>query len=221
MGCFMMHIVENYFTNIESYHRIVTSHYKDYLDMIEDYNHYSQGKDFLDVDEETQNLLYAIQRSMDESAMVIIAFSQMTIESFCNAYLRKSYSKKILTRWNFEKRLNETISLLLVSSGISVTKKDLPNYYGDGVSELLKKRNKIVHRYPVIVRFPISKRLNSKNLRKFENAAKVGAEEIEKQALRRIDSLVVKRISEAYPTFIKTLSDAGCTFENIPFSFKV
>lgn len=215
-----MTIVESYFTNIESYHRIVTSHYKEYLDMIEDYNNYSQGKDFSDVDDETQNLLYAVQRSMDEAAMVIIAFSQMTIESFCNAYLRKSYSKKDLSGWNFERRLNKTISLLLASSGISVAEKDLPNYYGEGVSELLKKRNKIVHRYPVIVKFPISKTLNSKNLKKFKRAAKAGAEEIEKQVLRRIDRSVVKKISEAYPTFIKTLTDAGCTFEDIPFKYK-
>ena len=213
--------IKTYFTNIESYHRIVACHYKDYLNMIEDYNNYSNGKDFSDVDEETQNRLYAVQRSMDETAMVIIAFSQMTMESFCNTYLRMSYSKKDLSGWNFERRLNKTISLLLASSGISIAEKDLPNYYGDGVSELLKKRNKIVHRYPVIVEFPLSKTLTPKNIKKFENVAKAGAEEIQKQVLRRIDRTLVKKISEAYPTFIKTLTDAGCTFENIPFMYKV
>ena len=62
--------------------------------MIKDYDNYSNGKDFSDLDEETQNIIYAVQKSMDEAAMVIIAFSQMTIESFCNAYLIKTYSKR-------------------------------------------------------------------------------------------------------------------------------
>lgn len=213
--------VENYFTNIESYHRIVTSHYKDYLNMIEDYNYYSQGKDFYDADEDTRNRLYAVQKSMDETAMVIIAFSQMTIESFCNAYLMKKYSKKELLGWNFELRLKKTISLLFADSGISVADKNLANYYGEGITELLKKRNKIVHRYPVIVRFPIYKTLNAKNLEKFKRAAKTGAEAIEKQALHRIDRTAVKKISEAYPTFIKRLTDAGCTFGDIHFRYQV
>ena len=60
-----MKTVENYFTNIESYHRIVTSHYHDYLEMIKDYDNYSNGKDFSDLDEETQNIIYAVQKSMD------------------------------------------------------------------------------------------------------------------------------------------------------------
>ena len=215
-----MIIKENYFTNIESYYKIVTSHYKDYLDMIEDYNNYSQDKDFLEVDEETQNILYAIQKAMDETAMVIIAFSQITVESFCNAYLRKSYSKKALFGWNFEKRLNETIYLLLASSGITLAKKEFSNYYGEGVTELLKKRNKIVHRYPVIVKFPVGETLNSRELNKFEKAARAGAEEIKNQALRRIDRSVVEKISDAYPTFIKNLTNAGCSFENVPFRYK-
>lgn len=87
---FIMTTVENYFTNIESYQRIVSSNYNRYLDMISDYNNFSNGKDFFNVDEETQNFLYAVRKSMDETAMVIIAFSQMTDESFCNAYLIKS-----------------------------------------------------------------------------------------------------------------------------------
>ena len=216
-----MKTVENYFTNIESYHRIVTSHYHDYLEMIKDYDNYSNGKDFSDLDEETQNIIYAVQKSMDEAAMVIIAFSQMTIESFCNAYLIKTYSKKVLSSWSFEKRINTTISSLLLTAGVCVSKKDLPNFYGDGISELMKKRNKIVHRYPVIVEFPISDKLDSKAIKRFVKASKVGAEKIEKQALRRIDRSVVQQISLAYPTFIKKLADAGCKLENLPFRYKV
>ena len=101
-----MAIIENYFTNIESYQRIVSTNYDRYLDMVKEYNNFSKGKDFGDVDEETQNLLYAVQKSMDEIAMVIIAFSQMTVESFCNAYLIKSYSRKVLSSWSFKKKIN-------------------------------------------------------------------------------------------------------------------
>ena len=100
-------------------------------------------------------------------------------------------------------------------------KKDFPNFYGDGISELMKKRNKIVHRYPVIVEFPISDKLDSKAIKRFVKASKVGAEKIEKQALRRIDRSVVQQISLAYPTFIKKLADAGCKLENLPFRYKV
>ena len=85
----------------------------------------------------------------------------------------------------------------------------------------MKKRNKIVHRYPVMVEFPISDKLDSKAIKRFVKASKVGAEKIEKQALRRIDRSVVQQISLAYPTFIKKLTDAGCKLENLPFRYKV
>ncbi len=213
-----MTTVENYFTNIESYQRIVSSNYNRYLDMISDYNNFSNGKDFFDVDEETQNLLYAVRKSMDETAMVIIAFSQMTVESFCNAYLIKSYTRKTLSNWSFRRKINKTISLLLHDSGISIKETDLPNYYGEGITELLKNRNKIVHRYPVIIKFPVGDDID---IKKFKKTSKKAALEIENQSLRRIDSTVVEKISEAYPSLIKTLSNAGCTFENIPFRYKV
>ena len=213
-----MTTVENYFTNIESYQRIVSTNYDRYLDMVKDYNNFSKGKGFLDVDEETQNLLYAVQKSMDETAMVIIAFSQMTVESFCNAYLIKSYSRKVLSNWSFKKKINKTISLLLLNSGIKFKESDLENYYGEGIAELLKKRNQIVHRYPIIIKFPVGDDID---IRKFKKVSKKAALEIKKQSLHRIDSDVVEKISKSYPSFINKMSDVGCSFENIPFRYKV
>lgn len=213
-----MAIIENYFTNIESYQRIVSTNYDRYLDMVKEYNNFSKGKDSGDVDEETQNLLYAVQKSMDEIAMVIIAFSQMTVESFCNAYLIKSYSRKVLSSWSFKKKINKTTSLLLLNSGIKFKETDLENYYGEGITELLKKRNQIVHRYPVIIKFPVGDDID---IRKFKKVSKKAALEIEKQSLHRIDSDIVEKISKSYLSFIKNLSDAGCAFEKLPFRYKV
>lgn len=211
----MKKIMPKYFTNIESYDKIVKSHYKDYLDMVLDYDSYANGKTFFEVDDETKDMLYAIQNSMDQNAMVIIAFSQMTIESFCNAYLIQNISKKQLQLMTFESKLRRTIRELMLASGKSLTKKEVTSLYGVGLTELINKRNKIVHRYPVIVNF------NMTSVEKMEKTAKQGAIEIKRQSLRRIDRNVVKDIAYAYSTFIKNLSNAGCTFDKLPFKYKV
>ena len=152
---------------------------------------------------------------MDQNAMVIITFSQMTIESFCNAYLIQNIPKKQLQMMTFESKLQKTIRELMSASGKSLTKKEVKNIYGDGLSELIFQRNKVVHRYPVIVNF------NMTSVAKMKKTAIQGAMEIKRQSLRRIDRNIVKNIAYAYSTFIQNLSDAGCTFDNLPFSYKV
>ena len=211
----MKKIMPKYFTNIESYDKIVKSHYKDYLDMVLDYDSYANGKTFFEVEDETKDMLYAIQNAMDQNAMIIIAFSQMTIESFCNAYLIQYTPKKQLQSMTFEPKLRMTIRRLMLTSGKRLTNKEITNMYGVGLTELINKRNKIVHRYPVIVNFDMT------SVVKMEKTAKQGAIAIKQQSLRRIDRNTVKDIADAYPTLIQNLSNAGCTFDNLPFSYKV
>ena len=211
----MKKIMPKYFTNIEAYDKIVKNHYKDYSEMILDYDSYANGKTFFEVDDETKDMLYAIQNAMDQNAMVIITFSQITIESFCNAYLIQNIPRKQLQLMTFESKLQKTIRELMSTSGKSLTKKEAKDLYGVGLSELLLHRNKVVHRYPVIVNF------NMTSVAKMQKTAIQGAMEIKRQGLRRIDRNIVKNIAYAYSAFIQNLSDAGCTFDNLPFSYKV
>lgn len=69
-----------------------------------------------------------------------------------------------------QEKINKTISLLLYDSGFSIKETDLSNYYGEGITELLKNRNKIVHRYPVIIKFPVGDDVDINKFKKLLNS---------------------------------------------------
>lgn len=203
------------FTNIEEYNKIVKVHYDTYLNLSTDYDRIANGKTFFDVDDETKGVLYSIERSMFETALVIICFSQMTIEAFCNAYLSEhtKFKSADINAMKFRRKIKETIIALMAKDGYVISKNKAELYFGKGIWQLLEVRNKVVHRYPLKVKF------NLTSIKQFEKSSIFVAKQLEKSYIKRIDRNTIVLVARAYDEFVDNLKTSGCTFKDIRFDY--
>ena len=199
-------------TNIIMYKNIVENHYKEYQNLSALYD--KTKKDVTTThNEDVENALYEIELSMDSEAFIIIAFSYMTIEAFCNIYLTQHVSKKNFKKFCFLKKLNTTISMLFSDNKISVSKNKAQEFYGSNIQKLVNMRNNMVHRYPV--RFDLS----IKSDISFKKGSAAAARQIENAYLRRINRVDVEMAATAYTKLLDSFKSAGINLSNLTFQY--
>lgn len=196
-------------TNIEMYNEIVSSAYAHYKELMVAHDKLLTSESETNTDLDSK--VYALQNAMDSTAAVILVFSEITLEAFCNAYLWTKYSKVSFEKMDSIKKVDHSIVTMLSECGTSITDVDASNYYGGDIPRIIKIRKKFVHRYPV--KFSLA--LDSDE--KFEKDVASSAAEIEDQFLRRIERADVENAATAYQKFKDKLSLAGVDFGKMGF----
>lgn len=200
-------------TNIGLYQSIVTTHYQQYQELADEHNKLSLEQDD-PCTRETDQTLYRLQRAMDCETAIIVAFSYMTIEAFCNVYLAKHLSKRKVEKIHFLKKLDTTISLLFAENEKSVSKNKAHKHYGADIQKLADMRNAMVHRHPV--RFDLS----LKSVIALQKGAAAAARQIEQAYLRRVSISDVEMAATAYTKLLDSLTSSGIDLSKLPFEYK-
>ena len=199
-------------SNIDLYKNIVEKHFETYCEL---HTQFKQTNKKLKQQscEEREEALYKIQSLMDEEAMVIVVFSQMTIEEFCNCVLMlKGETVSKLSGLSFGCKITDTINFLLQTGDKPLNEKQIKVVFGKDIYMMKHIRRKVVHRYPVL------KECELDNQKQFERDMFVLANKIESECLRRIPPKTVKKIARAYDTFINSLENQGVTTECLRFN---
>lgn len=198
-------------SNIDMYQKIVDRHYCHYLKL--NAEHEKKEKSDATADE-INNELYNLEFAMDCDAAVILVFSQMTIEAFCNAYLSQHISKTKIKDPSFITKINLLFVTIFDEKGEAIEYKDAYKHYDfKSIKKLNKARIKFVHRDPV----EFSLNLDSDEA--FQQDAVRGIQKIEENYLRRIKDDDVKNAVTAYPKLLNKLREAGLDFEKIGFIY--
>ena len=196
-------------TNIKMYNEIVAHTYKRYQELTTTYDEL-QAQNSATNSDENENF-YALENAMDHAAAIILVFSEMTLEAFCNAYLLTKYSKNSFKDMSFIDKVDHTIVTMLKECGITISAADIKNYYGGDVKRIICIRKRFVHRYPVVFD------LDTDSDEKFAKTSVAAADNIEGQFLRRVSKADVENAATAYQKFKDTLNSVGFDFSKIGF----
>lgn len=196
-------------TNVKMYDEIVSHAYGHYQELTKSYNELRIQSSTLNSDEDAK--AYSLEHAMDRVASIILVFSEMTIEAFCNAYLLTQYSKNSFEHMSFIDKVDHTVMTMLNKYGKIIQKADADKYYGCDIKKIISIRKKLVHRYPV------SFELNTDSDKQFEHDALAAVTEIEDQYLRRVEKADVDNAAFAYQKFKEKMSSMGVDFDELGF----
>ena len=199
-------------SNVSIYKNIVDTHYQSYCALLSQQTELSTGTD--SQTDACKEEMYNTQYAMDCEAAIVVVFSYMTIEAFCNMYLNQYIARQRMENFCFIKKINTTISQLFAESGKTVSKRKAFLYYGADIEKLVEIRNSMVHRYPVRLSLSI------KTDDALESTAAVAAHQIEKNYLRRISPNDVEMAATAYATFLTKLKESGADFSKLRFIYE-
>lgn len=204
-----MAVVNVILTNVKMYDEIVSHAYRHYQELMKAYDELQIQCPASNSDADAK--AYSLEHAMDSVASIILVFSEMTIEAFCNAYLLTQYSKENFKHMSFIDRVDHTIITMLGKCGTIIQKADVDKYYGCDIKKIVRIRKKFVHRYPV------SFDLNTASDKQFEQDSLATASEIKEQFLRRLESEDVENAALAYQKFKEKMSSMGVDFDKLGF----
>lgn len=198
-------------SNILMYKSIVDTTFQKYIELASQFDALNTG--VVPDSDEINAKMYHIQENMDKAAAIILVFSEMTIEAFCNAVLMAKLPKGRFESKTFIEKVKLTTVKLLEDGGTTIAEDEASRYYGDNIPLLISIRKKLVHTYPVCFE------LDLESESEFQKNTAAGTKQIEECFLRRIDSANITKAATAYQQFIKTLKEGGASFSAIDFVY--